>query len=61
MLHCVFYFSNIAPRQKCVEKKMTELDYQRIEQELQQTLNPLSNYKGAGLQGAHGWSTAPLG
>lgn len=40
---------------------MTDIDYQRIEQELQQTLHPFSNVKGSSLQGTHGWSTAPLG
>lgn len=40
---------------------MSTLDYQRIEQELQQQLHPLSTLQAAGLQGAHGWSTAALG
>lgn len=40
---------------------MTELDYQRVEQELQQRLHPLSTFRAPGLQGAYGWSSAPLG
>lgn len=40
---------------------MSGLDYQRIEQELQQQLHPLATYQSPGLQGTHGWSTAALG
>lgn len=40
---------------------MTARDYQRIEQELQQQLHPLSTLQAPGLQGTQGWSTAPLG
>lgn len=40
---------------------MTPLDYQRIEQELQQQLHPFSLLHAQGLQGAQGWSTAALG
>lgn len=36
---------------------MTAMDYQRVEQELQCQLNP-AMFAPAGLQGAHGWSTA---
>lgn len=55
------FCSNVAPRKRCVEKPMTDLDYQRIEQELQQQLHPLATLQAPGLQGAHGWSTAALG
>lgn len=48
-------------RQKCMEKPMGELDFQRVEQELQQQLNPVASLQPAGLQHTHGWSTAPLG
>lgn len=40
---------------------MSPFDYQRVEQELQKQLHPLSNFQMAGLQGVHGWSTAALG
>lgn len=40
---------------------MGDLDYQRIEQELQQQLHPLATLQAPGLQGTHGWSTAALG
>lgn len=53
--------SNLAQRQRCVEKPMTTLDYQRIEQELQQQINPLSMLQTQGLKGIQSWSTAPLG
>lgn len=52
--------SNLATKQKCVEKPMTALDYQRVEQDLQQQLLPLTTFQSAGLQAVHGWSTAPL-
>lgn len=39
---------------------MTGIDYQRVEQELQQQIQPLSSLPLGGLQ-AHGWSTGPLG
>lgn len=57
MLFC----SNLCPKQKCIEKPMTALDYQRVEQDLQQQLHPLNTFQSTGLQGVHGWSTAPLG
>ncbi|KAF5280262.1 hypothetical protein FQR65_LT03070 [Abscondita terminalis] len=47
-------------RQKCVEKPMSGLDYQRIEQELQQNLHPSYTFQSPGLQGMQGWSTATL-
>lgn len=49
------------PGQGYVEKLMTDSDYQRIEQELQQSLHPLSTFQAPGLQGVRGWSTAALG
>ncbi|CAH0551837.1 unnamed protein product [Brassicogethes aeneus] len=52
--------SNVAPKTKCVQKPMTGSDFQRIEQELQQTIFTNANSKITGLQGAQGWSTAPL-
>lgn len=36
---------------------MTALDYERVEQDLQQQLNPLSTFAPGGLQNAYGWST----
>lgn len=40
---------------------MGELDFQRVEQELQQQLNPVAALQSTGLQNTQGWSTAPLG
>ncbi|GJQ81045.1 Atg2 [Trypoxylus dichotomus] len=51
--------SNVPPRQKCTEKPMTGLDYQRIEQELQQQIQPLSTFQTTTL--SEGWSRPPLG
>lgn len=51
----------MAPRTTCTAKPMSPFDYQRVEQELQKQLHPLSNFQMAGLQGVHGWSTAALG
>ncbi|KAK4884514.1 hypothetical protein RN001_000785 [Aquatica leii] len=51
--------SNVS-RQKCVEKPMSGLDYQRIEQELQQNIHPSYTFQSPGLQGIQGWSTAAL-
>lgn len=39
---------------------MIGIDYQRVEQELQQHVQPLSSLPLSGLQ-AHGWSSGPLG
>lgn len=39
---------------------MTGIDYQRVEQELQQQIQPLPNLPLSGLQ-VHGWSTAAPG
>ncbi|KAI4468684.1 autophagy-related 2 isoform a [Holotrichia oblita] len=50
--------SNVPPRQKCTEKPMTGLDYQRIEQELQHQIQPLSGFQASAL--SEGWSKAPL-
>ncbi|KRT81121.1 hypothetical protein AMK59_6232 [Oryctes borbonicus] len=50
--------SNVPARQKCTEKPMTGLDYQRIEQELQQQIQPMSNFQASAL--SEGWSRAPL-
>ncbi|KAF5283909.1 hypothetical protein FQA39_LY04729 [Lamprigera yunnana] len=47
-------------RQKCVEKPMSGLDYQRIEHELQQNIQPSYSFQSSGLQGIQGWSTAAL-
>lgn len=44
-----------------MQRPMTGFDYQRVEQDLQHQLQSLSNLHMGGLQGAHGWSTAPLG
>ncbi|KAB0799030.1 hypothetical protein PPYR_06910 [Photinus pyralis] len=52
--------SNVSARQKCVEKPMSGLDYQRIEQELQQNIHPSYTFQSPGLQGIQGWSTAAL-
>ncbi|KAK5648479.1 hypothetical protein RI129_003371 [Pyrocoelia pectoralis] len=52
--------SNVSSKQKCVEKPMSGLDYQRIEQELQQNIHPSYTFQAPGLQGIHGWSTAAL-
>ncbi|CAG9820878.1 unnamed protein product [Phaedon cochleariae] len=52
--------SNVAPRTKCASKPMSGLDFQRVEQELQNHLQPLSNLHLTGLQGTEGWSTAAL-
>nr|CAI5847822.1 unnamed protein product [Callosobruchus analis] len=51
--------SNIPPKTRCNTKPMTTLDYQRVEQELQQQLQPFS-VPSVGLQAGHGWSTAVL-
>ncbi|KAJ8924233.1 hypothetical protein NQ315_007024 [Exocentrus adspersus] len=52
--------SNVVPRTRCVQRPMTGLDYQRVEQDLHSQIQGLSNFHIGGLQGAHGWSTAPL-
>lgn len=52
--------SNVAPRARCTQRPMTGFDYQRVEQDLQHQLQSFSNFHMGGLQGAHGWSTAPL-
>lgn len=46
--------SNIPPKQKCVEKPMNCMDYQRVEQDLQDQVHP--NIEIVGLQGVCGWS-----
>lgn len=40
---------------------MTGSDYQRIEQELQQTMLMNAHSRVTGLQAGQGWSTGPLG
>ncbi|CAG9863843.1 unnamed protein product [Phyllotreta striolata] len=52
--------SNVAPRTHCANKPMTVLDYQRVEQELQNQIQSLSNFQIAGLQAAQGWSSPNL-
>lgn len=52
--------SNVAPRTHCSSKPMTVLDYQRVEQELQNQIQSLSNFQIAGLQAAQGWSSPGL-
>lgn len=59
----IFYnnlFSNVISKNKCVPKPMTGMDYQRVEQELQQQLQPLSSFPSSGLQGRV-WSGGPNG
>lgn len=36
---------------------MTALDYERVENDLHQHLNPLSTFVPGGLQNTYGWST----
>ncbi|KAG5882217.1 hypothetical protein JTB14_024728 [Gonioctena quinquepunctata] len=50
--------SNVLPRTKYTTKPMTTLDYQRVEQALQQQIQPLSSLTG--IQATQGWSTAAL-
>ncbi|KAJ8967898.1 hypothetical protein NQ317_015420 [Molorchus minor] len=52
--------SNVAHKPKCSAKAMSGLDYQRVEQELQQQLQPFPNFQAGGLQGAHGWSSGAV-
>lgn len=40
---------------------MSTMDYQRVEQELQQQIQPLTNFKSSSLNPGKGWSTAALG
>lgn len=40
---------------------MTGLDYQRVEQELQQQIQPLTDLNITGLRSGRGWSVSALG
>ncbi|XP_058807955.1 autophagy-related protein 2 homolog B isoform X2 [Phymastichus coffea] len=52
--------SNVVPRHHCSDKPMLKSDFNKVERELLNQINPAQDFKTMDLRNTQGWSTASL-